>query len=57
MDFLVKIGYTELRKRLRKRFYHYSQRVSESQPLFRQSLHDFYSILEVSLESNWRYRV
>ncbi len=36
MDFLEKIGYTNARKRLRKRFYHYSQRVIESQPLFRQ---------------------
>lgn len=34
MDFLEKIGYTDARKRLRKRFYHYSQRVIESQPFW-----------------------
>jgi hypothetical protein len=39
MDFLEKIGYTNRRKRLRKRFSHYSQRVSQSQPLFQKGLH------------------
>jgi hypothetical protein len=41
MDFLEKIGYTDLGKRLRKRFYHYSQRVIESQSLFRQGFSEF----------------
>ena len=34
MDFLGKIGYTEIRKRLRKRFYHYSQKLSRVNPYF-----------------------
>ncbi len=34
MDFLGKIGYTEIRKRLRKRFYHYSQKLSRVNPNF-----------------------
>ena len=37
MDFLEKIWYTDLGKRLRKRFYHYSQRFTQSQPLSHQS--------------------
>jgi hypothetical protein len=34
MDFLEIIGYTQVRKRLRKRFYHYSQTFIQSQPPF-----------------------
>ena len=48
MDFLEKIGYTDLRKRLRKRFYHYSQRVSESQSLF---LRGFSNLVESRSET------
>src|SRR5574338_454060 len=34
MDFLEKIGYTDSRKRLRKRFTHYSETFTSSQPHF-----------------------
>ena len=54
MDFLEKIGYTVEGKRLRKRFYHYSQRVIESQSLFSLRLSHFCHFPEVIFENNWR---
>ncbi len=41
MDFLQKIWYTDLGKRLRKRFYHYSQRFTQSQPPFIKAFQSF----------------
>ena len=50
MDFLGKIGYTEIRKRLRKRFYHYSQKLYRVNPYFIKAFQSLAVSQECSLK-------